>query len=94
MVAELSKRIKLPGNTHDIDVEIEFTRLKIIYILKNDPHNFRILRIAFNRFAWLLFNRQFDHNFLSKEAARAFETMELFLNLAIPACPGEKTTRI
>jgi hypothetical protein len=94
MVAELKKSNKPAGNTCDIDAEIKLTRLKIVYLLKHDPHNSRILRIALYRYAWLLFTRQFACNFLNKDAVRAYEIMEHLLARILPACPGGKTTRI
>ena len=87
MVAELKKRNKPAGNTCDIDAEIKLTRLKIVYLLKHDPHNSRILRIALYRYAWLLFTRRFACHFLTRDAARAYEIMEHLLARILPACP-------
>jgi hypothetical protein len=79
MVAELKKSKNPDGNTCDIDAEIKLTRLKIVYLLKHDPHNSRILRIALYRYAWLLLTRRFACIFLTGDSAY-FSTIYFFLS--------------
>jgi hypothetical protein len=89
MVAGLSKRGKIVGPVSGIDAEIEFTRLKIIYILKHGSGNYQTLRTALYRYSWLLVSRQFNRNFRSKEATRVFTTIEQFLGHILPVRPGD-----
>jgi len=70
-----------------IDTEVAFMRLKIISILKNDPWNYRILRLAFSRFVRLLYRQQLFHDYLQKQAAGVSRTIYRFLTRILPTGP-------
>jgi hypothetical protein len=81
---EQQEAIQAGGVGCGIDAEVAFMRLKIISLLKNDPWNFKVLRLAFTRFVRLLYRQQLFHDYLRKQAAGFSETIEHFLARILP----------
>jgi hypothetical protein len=84
MAATLGMGRQPAGNDCNIEAEIELTRLKILYALGHESWNYRMLRFALYRYAWLLLIRRYGCCQPGMNAVQAFETVEHFLTRILP----------